>query len=348
MCRCSLTVFLYPLIKLSGFTKLRVYSSDDQTKVWHFDDKIGSMAINSFGDFVYLGFGNGMVVIFNTNTISGSCLPLKPTHAIIETEKVSGFKTSQKQVLKNELPDQKNLFKFESTEAKLPEPKVDKTITEDMISSDIKTPNFSLPRSSGSKLDFSVLKRQILVLPIDDFRCFKIHKDAVTSILYLPEENRIVTGSSTGEICLFNDKGVIVKRKEDSNIEILQFKLVNRTPVFFENIGAAKNAEMEHQRVFSAFSKVIGENAFTKNEMVVIKNRFKKIAKKKPCKLNLIDFLSSCVVENKGKTEEVIHPGVENKGSCQVEKLKKEIEDLKKVNAKLLNVCSKLDEIKLD
>jgi hypothetical protein len=218
-----------------------------------------------------LGFAAGIVAILNVsvNDASDNCLSF------------SNSITASADKQDHPISDNTHPFNFESTD---------------------KPDSFAAPKPLKSTdatnidhcVNLSTLKLTDVKKNAEHFNCFKIGNATITSIAYNAENNTLITGSSSGEICVCNHKGVVLKRKDDSSIEILEFKLISRSCNFFPNLTSNENPK--NDRLFSVFKKVIEDDAFAKHEMIVLNDRFKKIHKRKLQPVNLFDFLSCSII----------------------------------------------------
>lgn len=169
----------------------------------------------------------------------------------------------------------------------------------------------------------------------EEFKSIKIHNSAICSIVYHFEEGKIISSSISGEMCVLTEKGIVVKKKDDLNFPVLQFLLINRSSVFTN-----ENEEVQ-KKSFSIFQKVIDESTTKTNEFLLIKNRFKRIKKER--KVNLNEFIG-CFYGKK-KEASALNEVQENGNQEENIKIKKELEEMKKINAKLLNISCILDKI---
>lgn len=182
-----------------------------------------------------------------------------------------------------------------------------------------------------------------------DFRCFAVHKDPVTALCFNPHGRQLITGSLTGEVCIVNDNGSVERRRNDFKGEVLHMRLVDRHPSLFESTTAIGKVEDRAHRyqLFSAFSKRAEDNAFQKHEMVILLPRHKKIKKEKVRKHNLAEFLTAFAPreDSDGTERKQAGTGGTVGQAEEIERLRREMEELKKVNARLLNVCAELDKM---
>lgn len=214
----------------------------------------------------------------------------------------------------------------------------------DLGNSKLKTLSTPLQNhESGDSKDPAFQSKQIAV----DFTSFKVHNDRITAILFNPEDQRLITGSSAGELCVFDQNGVISSRKTDFRGEITQLIIVERTDAFFANSYTSKSRDNKstNERVFSAFGKIIDERAYEKNETVLLTPRVKKIKKEKQKKIGIAEFFNA-FADHSTADHSTLQSHEDSDIHEELEKLRKELERERKINSRLLSVCTELEQFK--
>ena len=299
-----------------------------------------------FGDAVYIGFGNGVVGLLTADAPSGTTFETlratQPTehdnlsHGRAQSKGFSGSGSAGAETKVRRL-------NFENADA-IKSGDKQPVATSESPESFSKTARFE-----SRKGDWDDSRANSPDRPkSEDFNCFKVHKVAVSAITFNEEEKQVITGSLAGEVCSINEFGFVGSRKSEFKGAILNLQLVERLPAFFESQGMTRDASAKAETgpLIATFGKVIEDNAFAKNEVVLLAPRSKKIRKDSAPKISLNHFLTTFT--SKGPAQSADLSPSFGGSKEEVDRLKKEIEELKAVNSKLLAVCSKLDHLRSD
>lgn len=318
---------------------------EDTAKVWHFDEKVEVVAANAFGDTLFLGFGNGVVGFLTTDGSSGGSFETKDAALPAPQDHHGNGRNEARHSTpggKRETEGKAKKFNFENA-GDVRSPDFRAVNDGDSIVSDARTARFPpvSQRWTGSQFTSPDKPRR------DDFRCFKVHQDAVSAIAFYGEERTVVTGTVGGEVCGLTEEGTLVARKADFKGAIVQLKLLERHPDLFRSLGMAKDADGKaaDAPTIGGFGKVIEDNAFAKHETVMLAPRTRKIRKENH-KVSLTQFLT--VFGGGGSGQGAPSPVAAGPSLAEFEKMQKEIAQLRQANARLLSVCAKLDKLRDD
>lgn len=224
-------------------------------------------------------------------------------------------------------------LKFESTEGIAEPPKANPTA----VPLPLGNQDSAEVKENGSSSKQSTL----------DFKSFKVHKDRITAIIFNPEDQNLITGSSAGELCVFDQNGTVGSRKTDLRGEVTQLKFVERTNAFFANSYSVKKTDNKarNQHAFGAFGKVMDERAYEKNETVLLTPRIKKIKKEKLKRIGIAEFFNAFADRSTGESSTQQFSS-ESSAQGVLERLQQELEKERKISSRLLRVCKELDQFK--
>jgi hypothetical protein len=214
---------------------------------------------------------------------------------------------------------------------------------------------FSNNQDHSAKKEYVITAPEQFALPElamegNEIRYAMLHKGRVTSVIYWAEESRIISAGEEGSLVISDENGVIVKNLPSFKNPIMSIVLVKRNDRFFKNAATKKtNKECSTLRPLQGFQKVLNEEANKQNEVVYISERKSgKTSKRsqRTGRANLVGLLGMwSLLDGKGP-----HDGHENRhGLLDDEKsiprntYQSEIDELKKINSKLLKICSTIE-----
>lgn len=299
-----------------------------------------------FGDVVYLGFGSGVVGLLATEAPSGTTFETLRATLPTEQEGTGIVRGPTKGLLPPGSAGGESKIRrlhFENADAIKSGEKPVGATTESLE---------SFPKTGRIDSRKGAWDDSRMTSPDrprgEDFRCFKVHKVAISAITFNEEEKQVISGSVAGEVCAVNEFGFVSARKAEFKGAILNLKLVERSPAFFESQGMLRDSTVKTETgpLIASFGKVIEDNAFAKNEVILLAPRSKRIRKDRGPKISLGQFLST--FGSKAATQTAETGPSFGASKDEVDRLKKEIEELKAVNSRLLAVCSKLDQLRTD
>lgn len=169
----------------------------------------------------------------------------------------------------------------------------------------------------------------------------QIHSKKVNTICYVPEDQRFV---STGDDCCiysFNNEGKVISAVKNLKTPYYYLIPIDRQLLQENTTGVYKKSKLR-AKVFKSFTKIINKNEV--HSEVIAFNRVKKIKKPVFNKTVNIKTLINYMQYNKPVNMDGDHDSKQAVDSDELKKMKAENEKLKAINAKLLEVCTLLED----
>lgn len=197
----------------------------------------------------------------------------------------------------------------------------------------------------------SDIKDPELAMEASEIRYHQLHKGKVRSVLYWAEESRIISTGDDGSIIISDENGVALKSPPPFKTPIVSILLVKRNDRFFKSSAVKKSAKEEASiRKLQGFQKVLNEETSKQSEIVFVEE--KKSGKpskrsQRKTKTDIVEFMALWELLDSSKKEtceiqeEAVGEGESQNGHRKT--VESELEDLRKINKKLLKICSTLE-----
>ena len=348
-------------------------------KFWHFEDAIECACTSPLGDLAWFGLSNGrlaMVSLDLSNSFvesenlnrsvsipsdSASRLnkagqpkaPSDPMLIAVNTEEELSFApaqpqgtrhTAQAELFRHELspdpsninfssPHPKRIFSFNASPASQAE-----QLHQESMSARGHVPVQEMPSFQGVPNFIDAFNFEPT-----DIKYFPAHNGKVLALVHWAEENRLISSAEDGTITVWEEDGTSVKTLAHLKTPAHTLKLVRRHETFFQNLSS--KSKESALRNFKAFQKMVDPRASKEQEVVFVGRR--KAGKGKPKSrrevrlANLLSFAN--LLEAPGRGPANGKEPVESVEGEDLGRAKREIAELRAVNASLLKICEALE-----
>ena len=197
----------------------------------------------------------------------------------------------------------------------------------------------------------SDMKEPELAMEAVEIKYYQLHKAKVRSVLYWAEESSIISTGDDGSIVVSDENGIVLKSPPPFKTPIASILLVKRNDRFFKSSAVKKSAKEEASvRKLQGFQKVLNEETSKQSEIVFIEEKKTGKSSKRAqrrTKTDIIEFLALWDLLDNSKRaipdmrDEIAGNREDHNG--QHKTTEAELEELKKINKKLLKICSTLE-----